>query len=146
MNWSAVEVALTPAVVRYSAAGLRQTTDGRIERTTHLFAKVSRTELTEMFFPLRLLVEREPWQPAHFEACAYLFQFRRIKCFALDSFEQQSQDLEIHCGRFHSLDCACDPLPMDGDKREIQSKNHKKYRKGHDMSEKRDDRSDTGDR
>ncbi len=41
---------LTPAVVRYAVAGLRRSPDGRIERTTHLFGKVSRTELAEMFF------------------------------------------------------------------------------------------------
>lgn len=43
-------MALTPAVVRYAVAGLRRAPDGRIERTTHLFGKVSRTELAEMFF------------------------------------------------------------------------------------------------
>ncbi len=43
-------MALTPAVVRYAVAGLRSLPDGRIERTTHLFGKVSRTELAEMFF------------------------------------------------------------------------------------------------
>lgn len=43
-------MALTPAVVRYSAAGLHRAPDGRIERRTHLFAKVSRPELAETFF------------------------------------------------------------------------------------------------
>lgn len=43
-------MALTPAVVRYAVAGLRRAPDGTIQRTTHLFGKVSRTELAEMFF------------------------------------------------------------------------------------------------
>jgi len=43
-------MALTPAVVRYAVAGLRRGADGSIQRTTHLFGKVSRTELAEMFF------------------------------------------------------------------------------------------------
>jgi trans-AT polyketide synthase/acyltransferase/oxidoreductase domain-containing protein len=43
-------MSITPAVVRYAVAGLRRAPDGRIERTTHLFGKVSRTELAEMFF------------------------------------------------------------------------------------------------
>ncbi|GGS80005.1 PfaD family protein [Streptomyces griseoviridis] len=40
---------LTPAVVRCSAAGLRQDADGRVVRDTRLFAKVSRREVAERF-------------------------------------------------------------------------------------------------
>lgn len=42
-------MALTPAVVRYAVAGLSQAPDGSIRRATHLFGKVSRTELAELF-------------------------------------------------------------------------------------------------
>ena len=42
-------MALTPAVVRYAVAGLSQAPDGSIQRATHLFGKVSRTELADMF-------------------------------------------------------------------------------------------------
>jgi PfaD family protein len=40
---------LTPAVVRYAATGLRQGPDGRIERTNHVFAKISRPEVARPF-------------------------------------------------------------------------------------------------
>lgn len=49
---------LTPAVVRCSASGLRLDPSGRITRTTHVFAKLSRPEVAEKFMspaPARLL-------------------------------------------------------------------------------------------
>jgi trans-AT polyketide synthase, acyltransferase and oxidoreductase domains len=49
---------LTPAVVRYSASGLRLDPAGRIVRHTHVFAKVSRPEVAEKFMspaPAQLL-------------------------------------------------------------------------------------------
>jgi PfaD family protein len=55
---------LTPAVVRYSAAGLQRDPAGRIVRHTHVFAKVSRPEVAEKFMSpapvqlLRILVGR----------------------------------------------------------------------------------------
>ncbi|KOU36218.1 PfaD family polyunsaturated fatty acid/polyketide biosynthesis protein [Streptomyces sp. WM6378] len=57
-------MALTPAVVLCSAAGLNRGADGQIVRRTRLFAKVSRPEVAERFLSpappelLRLLVER----------------------------------------------------------------------------------------
>ncbi|MFE2283327.1 PfaD family polyunsaturated fatty acid/polyketide biosynthesis protein [Streptomyces sp. NPDC059443] len=57
-------MALTPAVVLCSAAGLSRGADGRIVRRTRLFAKVSRPEVAERFLSpappelLRPLVER----------------------------------------------------------------------------------------
>jgi PfaD family protein len=40
---------LTPAVVRYACTGLREGPDGRIHRTNHLFAKLSRPEVALRF-------------------------------------------------------------------------------------------------
>ena len=42
-------MALTPAVVRYACAGLRQLPDGRIARRRSVFAKVSRPEVARPF-------------------------------------------------------------------------------------------------
>ena len=36
-------------MVRYAATGLRQAPDGRIERTNHVFAKISRPEVARAF-------------------------------------------------------------------------------------------------
>jgi PfaD family protein len=40
---------LAPAIVRYSAAGLSRAADGTIERSTHVFAKISRPEVARAF-------------------------------------------------------------------------------------------------
>jgi trans-AT polyketide synthase, acyltransferase and oxidoreductase domains len=40
---------LTPAVVRYACTGLRATHDGAIHRSNHLFAKLSRAEMAQLF-------------------------------------------------------------------------------------------------
>ncbi len=42
-------MALTPAIVRYAIAGLRQDAGGRIIRARHVFAKVSRPEVARLF-------------------------------------------------------------------------------------------------
>jgi trans-AT polyketide synthase/acyltransferase/oxidoreductase domain-containing protein len=42
-------MALTPSVVRYACAGLRQLPDGRIARRHHVFAKISRPEVARHF-------------------------------------------------------------------------------------------------
>ena len=42
-------MALSPEIVRYSAAGLSRGKDGTIERGTHVFAKVSRAEVARQF-------------------------------------------------------------------------------------------------
>lgn len=42
-------MSLTPSVVRYACAGLRQLPDGRIARRHHVFAKVSRPEVARHF-------------------------------------------------------------------------------------------------
>jgi trans-AT polyketide synthase/acyltransferase/oxidoreductase domain-containing protein len=42
-------MALTPAVVRYACTGLRLDPGGRIERTHHVFAKISRPEVARRF-------------------------------------------------------------------------------------------------
>jgi len=42
-------MALSPAVIRYAASGLRRAPDGRILRSNHLFAKVSRPEVAGRF-------------------------------------------------------------------------------------------------
>jgi trans-AT polyketide synthase/acyltransferase/oxidoreductase domain-containing protein len=42
-------MALTPAVVRYSAAGLTRDASGRIVRKNHVFAKISRPEVARRF-------------------------------------------------------------------------------------------------
>ncbi|MGB3627772.1 MAG: PfaD family polyunsaturated fatty acid/polyketide biosynthesis protein [Henriciella sp.] len=42
-------MALSPEIVRYSAAGLEKRADGSIERRTHVFAKVSRAEVARQF-------------------------------------------------------------------------------------------------
>ncbi len=46
---AAAYMALTPMVVQYSAAGLRQGPGGRILRDTHVFAKISRPEVARRF-------------------------------------------------------------------------------------------------
>jgi len=46
---AAAYMALTPAVVRYAAAGLRQDPQGRIERRHAVFAKISRPEVARHF-------------------------------------------------------------------------------------------------
>ncbi len=49
---------LTPAIVRYAAAGLRQTPDGAVHREHHVFAKISRPEVATHFLkpaPKRIL-------------------------------------------------------------------------------------------
>jgi len=51
-------MALSPAVVRYACQGLRRASDGRIERTHHVFAKISRPEVARHFLqppPIALL-------------------------------------------------------------------------------------------
>ncbi|MCL6454600.1 MAG: PfaD family polyunsaturated fatty acid/polyketide biosynthesis protein [Alicyclobacillus sp.] len=40
---------LTPAVVRFACAGLRRTSDGRVVRPHHVFAKISRAEVARQF-------------------------------------------------------------------------------------------------
>ncbi len=42
-------MSLTAPVVRYACAGLRRSTDGRVIRTNHVFAKVSRPEVAVQF-------------------------------------------------------------------------------------------------
>lgn len=42
-------MALSPEIVRYSAAGLKRGADGNTERNTHVFAKVSRAEVARQF-------------------------------------------------------------------------------------------------
>jgi PfaD family protein len=42
-------MALSPAVVRFAACGLRRAPDGSIERTNHIFAKLSRPEVARHF-------------------------------------------------------------------------------------------------
>ncbi|MDB5101871.1 MAG: putative dioxygenase [Cyanobacteria bacterium RYN_339] len=42
-------MSLTPAIVRYAATGLRQLPDGRVHRTNHVFAKISRPEVARPF-------------------------------------------------------------------------------------------------
>ena len=46
---AAAYMALTPAIVRFALSGLQSTPDGRIERTRHVFAKVSRPEVARRF-------------------------------------------------------------------------------------------------
>ena len=49
---------LTPAIVRYAAAGLRQAPDGTVHREHHVFAKISRPEVATHFLkpaPKRVL-------------------------------------------------------------------------------------------
>lgn len=51
-------MALSPAVVRYAAAGLSRDRSGRIARRNHVFAKLSRAEVAEAFMsppPARML-------------------------------------------------------------------------------------------
>lgn len=51
---------LTADIVRFSALGLSQAADGTVQRTTHIFAKVSRAEVAEAFMspaPARILQE-----------------------------------------------------------------------------------------
>ena len=42
-------MSLTPPVVRYACTGLRSSADGRVRRTNHVFAKVSRPEVAVQF-------------------------------------------------------------------------------------------------
>ncbi len=55
---------LTPAVVRYACTGLSLAEDGSVHRTNHLFAKLSRSEIAQLFMSpappeiLAALVER----------------------------------------------------------------------------------------
>jgi len=42
-------MSLTPSVVRYACAGLSLSSDGRVQRRNHVFAKVSRPELARLF-------------------------------------------------------------------------------------------------
>jgi trans-AT polyketide synthase, acyltransferase and oxidoreductase domains len=42
-------MALSPEIVRYSASGLSRAADGSVQRSTHVFAKVSRAEVAERF-------------------------------------------------------------------------------------------------
>lgn len=57
-------MSLTPSIVRYACSGLQQRPDGGIERKNHVFAKVSRIEVAELFMSppppsvLQSLVER----------------------------------------------------------------------------------------
>ena len=46
---AAAYLALTPAIVRFALSGLHQTPDGRIHRTRHVFAKISRPETARAF-------------------------------------------------------------------------------------------------
>lgn len=46
---AAAYMALTPMVVQFAAAGLRKGANGRIERDTHVFAKISRPEVARRF-------------------------------------------------------------------------------------------------
>jgi trans-AT polyketide synthase/acyltransferase/oxidoreductase domain-containing protein len=61
---AAAYMKLTPAIVRVAASGLRQAPDGRILRSRHVFAKISRPEVARPFLEpapadmLRFLVER----------------------------------------------------------------------------------------
>jgi PfaD family protein len=67
---------LTPAVVRYAAAGLATTPDGQIVRRHHVFAKLSRSEVARRFMSpapeelLRTLVERGQLTPAEAKLAA----------------------------------------------------------------------------
>ena len=42
-------VRVTPAFIRYVGVGLQRSTDGRVDRRTHLLAKVSRPEVAREF-------------------------------------------------------------------------------------------------
>ncbi len=46
---AAAYMALTPAIVRFALSGIRQAANGRIERTRHVFAKISRPEVARRF-------------------------------------------------------------------------------------------------
>ena len=46
---AAAYLALTPAIVRYAATGLRRDAEGRIQRTNYVFAKISRGETARHF-------------------------------------------------------------------------------------------------
>lgn len=46
---AAAYMALTPAIVRFAVAGLREDPSGRITRSRHVFAKVSRLEVAQKF-------------------------------------------------------------------------------------------------
>lgn len=46
---AAAYMKLTPAIVRYACAGLRADAEGRIQRTHHVFAKISRPEVARHF-------------------------------------------------------------------------------------------------
>ncbi len=51
---------LTPDIVRYSASGLERRSDGTIARNTHVFAKISRTEIAAQFMapPPKTMLEK----------------------------------------------------------------------------------------
>jgi len=46
---AAAYMALTPSIVRFALSGIRQEADGRIVRTRHVFAKISRPEVARRF-------------------------------------------------------------------------------------------------
>lgn len=62
-------MALSPEIVRYSAAGLKRQADGTVKRNTHIFAKVSRAEVARQFMApapdtiLQALVQRQDISP-----------------------------------------------------------------------------------
>jgi PfaD family protein len=69
-------MALSPHIIRYSAAGLRRDHAGRIVRQNHVFAKLSRPEIAEMFMKpapmevLRRLVSEGRLTPSEAEAAS----------------------------------------------------------------------------
>ncbi|THJ74571.1 PfaD family polyunsaturated fatty acid/polyketide biosynthesis protein [Candidatus Frankia alpina] len=71
-------MSITPAVVRCAATGLRRTSDGRVERRTRVFAKISRPEVAEQFMSpppgeiLRALVDAGEITAAEAELAAGL--------------------------------------------------------------------------
>jgi len=75
---AAAYMKLTPAVVRYACSGLRKGPDGRIHRTNHLFAKLSRPEVALHFLEpppgeiLDALVARGELEPEEARLAALL--------------------------------------------------------------------------
>jgi trans-AT polyketide synthase, acyltransferase and oxidoreductase domains len=67
---------LTPAVVRYACTGLTLERDGSVRRTNHLFSKLSRSEMAQLFMSpapaeiLAALVDRGALTPSEAELAA----------------------------------------------------------------------------
>jgi len=67
---------LTPAVVRYACTGLTRAADGSVQRANHLFAKLSRSEMAQLFLSpapreiVGALVDRGALTPAEAELSA----------------------------------------------------------------------------